>query len=105
MKGDKADGRPHGGRAKDEETVRAGRRTVAISRPDKVLFPDDGITKLDVAEHYEAVAPRALPHLRGRPLMMERHPDGIGGRPLMQKNAPDYFPDWVRTSVQEKAGG
>ncbi|GAA0468609.1 non-homologous end-joining DNA ligase [Streptomyces olivaceiscleroticus] len=103
--GDTKDGRARSGSAKGEETVRAGRRTVAITRPDKVLFPDDGITKRDVAEHYRAVAQRALPHLRGRPLMMERHPDGIGGRPLMQKNAPDYFPDWIRTSVQEKAGG
>lgn len=105
MKGDTKDGRPQNGRKKDEGTVRAGRRSIAISRPDKVLFPDDGITKLDLAEYHRDVAQRALPHLRGRPLMMERHPDGIGGRPLMQKNAPDYFPDWIRTSVQEKADG
>lgn len=85
--------------------VRAGRRTISISRPDKVLFPDDGITKGELAAHYRAVARRALPHLRDRPLMMERHPDGIGGRPLMQKNAPEHFPEWVRRSVQAKEGG
>lgn len=86
-------------------TVRAGRRTVEISRPGKVLFPDDGLTKADLVEHYLAVADRMLPELRGRPLMMERYPDGIGRRPLMQKNTPDYFPDWVHRVELGKAGG
>ncbi|MFD7918071.1 non-homologous end-joining DNA ligase [Streptomyces sp. NPDC059740] len=88
-----------------ETTLRVGRRTLDLPRPDKVLFPGDGITKEDLARHYQAVASRALPHLRGRPLMMERHPDGIDGRPLMQKNAPDYFPDWITRSTQAKEGG
>ncbi|WP_346776811.1 non-homologous end-joining DNA ligase [Streptomyces sp. HNM0574] len=78
---------------------------VEITRPEKVLFPDDGITKDDMAGYYRSVARRAVPHLRGRPLMMERHPDGIGGEPLMQKNAPGYFPDWVRTAELPKEGG
>ncbi|UNO41088.1 non-homologous end-joining DNA ligase [Streptomyces sp. MST-110588] len=90
--------------------IRAGRRTVTVSRPDKILFPDDGITKGELAVHYRSVAGRAVPRLRGRPLMMERYPDGIGDdghplRPLMQKNAPDHFPGWVRRSVQAKEGG
>ncbi|MET7905131.1 non-homologous end-joining DNA ligase [Streptomyces sp. NPDC005355] len=89
----------------DVRKVRAGRRTLEISRPEKVLFPDDGITKFDLAEYYRAVSRRMIPHLRDRPLMMERHPDGIGGKPLMQKNAPDYFPDWVRRAVLPKEGG
>ncbi|MEV5593288.1 non-homologous end-joining DNA ligase [Streptomyces sp. NPDC052496] len=93
------------GGADDAHTIKAGRRTVEVSRPGKVLFPDDGITKADLADHYKAVARRAVPHLRDRPLMMERHPDGIGGRPLMQKNAPEYFPEWVRRSEQSKEGG
>jgi bifunctional non-homologous end joining protein LigD len=78
---------------------------VEIRRPQKVLFPDDGITKEELAAHYRQVARRAVPRLRGRPLMMERHPDGIGGKPLMQKNAPDYFPDWVRTAELPKEDG
>ncbi|SCK32632.1 bifunctional non-homologous end joining protein LigD [Streptomyces sp. WMMB 714] len=80
-------------------------RDIEISRPGKVLFPDDGITKSDLARYYRRVATRAVPRLRGRPLMMERHPDGIGGKPLMQKNAPDYFPDWVHTAEMSKEGG
>jgi len=89
----------------DARKVRAGRHTVEISRPEKVLFPDDGITKSDLVDHYHAVASLMVPQLRDRPLMMERHPDGIGGKPLMQKNAPDYFPEWVRRAVLPKEGG
>ncbi|WAP57211.1 DNA polymerase domain-containing protein [Streptomyces sp. S465] len=89
----------------DARNVRAGRRTVRVSRPEKVLFPDDGITKWDLVEYYRSVSRRIIPQLRGRPLMMERHPDGIGGKPLMQKNAPDHFPDWVRRAVLPKEGG
>ncbi|MFH8808320.1 DNA polymerase domain-containing protein [Streptomyces hygroscopicus] len=89
----------------DARNVRAGNRTVRISRPEKVLFPDDGISKWDLVDYYRSVSRRIIPQLRGRPLMMERHPDGIGGTPLMQKNAPDHFPDWVRRAVLPKEGG
>ncbi|MER5736496.1 non-homologous end-joining DNA ligase [Streptomyces sp. NPDC002262] len=85
--------------------VRAGRRTVPVSRPEKVLFQDDGITKADLAAYYRAVAPRMLPHLRGRPLMLERHPGGIGGRGFMQKDVPGHFPDWVHRVELPKEGG
>ncbi|WP_346777115.1 non-homologous end-joining DNA ligase [Streptomyces sp. HNM0575] len=80
-------------------------KDIEISRPEKVLFPDDGITKSELARHYRQVAPRAVPRLRRRALMMERHPDGIGGKPLMQKNVPGYFPDWVHTAELPKEGG
>ena len=53
--------------------IPAGRRVVAISRPDKPLFPC-GITKADLAEYYRAVAPAMLPHVAGRPLNLERYP-------------------------------
>jgi bifunctional non-homologous end joining protein LigD len=79
--------------------------SVEISRPDKVLFPDDGITKADLAEYYQAASRRMLPHLRGRPLMLERHPDGIEGPAFMQKDVPDYFPDWIRTAELPKEDG
>lgn len=85
--------------------LRAGRRVVEIGRPDKVLFPDDGITKAELAEYYLGMADVMLPHLRGRPLMLERHPDGIDGERFMQKNVPEYFPDWVHTAELPKEGG
>ncbi|MDF3288770.1 non-homologous end-joining DNA ligase [Streptomyces silvisoli] len=91
--------------AKPKLAVRAGRRTVEVSRPDKVLFPDDGLTKADLVEHYRTVAPRMLPQLRGRPLMLERHPDGINGGRFMQKDVPDYYPDWIRRAELPKQNG
>ena len=57
-----------------------------ISHPDKVLFPQDGITKGDLAAYYDAVAPLMLPHLRGRPVTMERFPSGIGHKGFLQKD-------------------
>jgi bifunctional non-homologous end joining protein LigD len=76
-----------------------------ITHPDKVLFPDDGITKGDLAAYYEAIAPVMLPHLRGRPLTMERYPAGIGGQGFWQKDVSKGFPDWLeRVEVPKKDG-
>ncbi|WP_327720471.1 non-homologous end-joining DNA ligase [Streptomyces sp. NBC_00490] len=90
-------------------TVRAGRRTVEVHRPEKVLFPGDGAgkeyTKSDLVDYYRAVAPFMLPHLRGRPLMLERLPDGVGGPTFMQKNTPDSYPDWISRVEVTKEGG
>ncbi|MGW7082474.1 non-homologous end-joining DNA ligase [Streptomyces sp. NPDC054871] len=95
-------------------TLRAGRRTVQLHRPDKVLFPADGgaghaegagHTKGDLADYYRAVAPFMLPHLRGRPLMLERHPDGVDGPRFMQKDTPDHYPDWITRVEVAKEGG
>jgi bifunctional non-homologous end joining protein LigD len=86
-------------------TIRAGKRSVRISRPDKVLFPDDGLTKADLAAYYRAVARRMLPHLRGRPLMLERRPGGIGGPGFVQKDTPGHVPDWVHRAELPKEGG
>lgn len=76
-----------------------------ITHPDKVLFPDDGITKGDVAAYYEALAPVLLPHLRGRPLTMERYPAGIGAKGFWQKDVVKGFPPWLtRVEVKKKGG-
>ncbi|WP_406195046.1 non-homologous end-joining DNA ligase [Streptomyces sp. NBC_01017] len=89
--------------------VRAGRRTVEVKRVDKVLFPGDGsakeYTKGDLVDYYRAVAAFMLPHLRGRPLMLERHPDGVDGPQFMQKNTPEHYPDWItRVEVTKEDG-
>jgi bifunctional non-homologous end joining protein LigD len=79
---------------------------VEISNPDKVLFPGDGITKADLAAYYRRVAETMLPHLAGRPLHLQRFPDGIEGEEIHQKQVPDYFPDFVRrVEVPKKGGG
>ena len=66
-----------------------------ITHPEKVLFPDDGITKADLAAYYETVAPVMLPLISGRPVTMQRFPNGIGRGGFLQKQVADYFPDWI----------
>ena len=78
---------------------------VEISHPEKVLFPDDGVTKGEVAQYYEQVAQWMLPHIKGRPLSLQRFPAGIGQRGFFHKDAPDYFPAWVRRVEAAKHGG
>jgi len=80
-------------------------RSVEITHPDKLLFPDDGLTKADIAGYYEAVAEWMLPHIKNRPISMLRFPDGVGGHGFFHKNVPDYFPDWVKRVTVDKRGG
>ncbi|MEX0751016.1 MAG: non-homologous end-joining DNA ligase [Dehalococcoidia bacterium] len=76
-----------------------------ITHPEKVLFPDDGITKGELAAYYEAIAPLMLPHVRGRPVTMERYPSGIGKHGFMQKDVSKGFPAWLqRVEVPKKDG-
>ncbi|MDI3406930.1 non-homologous end-joining DNA ligase [Streptomyces cavernicola] len=85
--------------------TRIGRREFEVKRPEKELFPQDGLSKADLVEHYRRVAPRMLPELRGRPLMLERMPDGIEGDRFFQKEISAYFPDWIhRASVPKEDG-
>jgi bifunctional non-homologous end joining protein LigD len=76
-----------------------------ITHPDKVLFPEDGITKGALAAYYEAIASIMLPHIRGRPITMERYPAGIGRKGFIQKDVSKGFPDWLeRVEVPKKDG-
>jgi bifunctional non-homologous end joining protein LigD len=82
-----------------------GRRTVRVSHPDKVLFPQANVTKRDLANHYEAVAPAMLPYVRERPLALQAFPNGIEQHGFFMKAVPDYFPDWIdRVTVPKKGG-
>ena len=77
----------------------------AITHPEKVLFPDDGITKGELAAYYEMVAPLMIPHVRGRPITMERFPSGIGEKGFIQKDVSRGFPEWLeRVEVPKKDG-
>jgi bifunctional non-homologous end joining protein LigD len=87
------------------ETIRIGRRTITITHADKALFTDPEITKLDLARHYQAVAPAMLPHVRGRPLALQVFPQGIAGHGFFMKDVPKYFPDWIATAPVPKKGG
>jgi len=79
--------------------------SVEISHPDKLLFPEDGLSKADIAGYYEAVCEWMLPHIRNRPLSLLRFPDGIGGHGFFHKNVPDYFPSYVKRVEVDKRGG
>jgi bifunctional non-homologous end joining protein LigD len=78
---------------------------IDIPNPSKPLFPD-GLTKAGLAGYYARVADVMLPHVRGRPVHMQRFPDGIEGEQIQQKQAPDYFPAFVgRAEVPRRRGG
>jgi len=63
----------------------------------KQLWPDDNITKADLIKYYIQMASVILPHLKDRPMVFTRYPDGIYGKAFYQKNVPDYAPEWLKT--------
>jgi bifunctional non-homologous end joining protein LigD len=76
-----------------------------ITHPDKVLFPADGITKGGLAAYYESVSFALLPHIRRRPVTMERFPAGIGQTGFIQKDVSKGFPPWLKRVTVPKKGG
>lgn len=78
---------------------------VQTSHEEKIFFPDEGITKGEVVAYYRKIAEFMLPHLKERPLMMHRFPDGIDGEGFYQKEVPDYFPSWIPRVELAKKGG
>ena len=76
-----------------------------ITHPEKILFPDDGITKGELASYYEMIAPVMLPHLRRRPITMERFHRGIGAPGFFQKDVVKGFPEWLKRVEVPKHGG
>ena len=86
-------------------TMTVGGRRIELSNRDKVLFPGDGITKGDLVDYYRRIAPRMVPHVRGRPVSMERYPNGIEGHRIFQKDTPAYFPPWIERAEIPKEGG
>jgi bifunctional non-homologous end joining protein LigD len=76
-----------------------------ITHPEKVMFPDDGITKGELAAYYEAIAPVMLPHILGRPVTMERFHKGIGEKGFFQKDVTKGFPEWLERVAAPKKDG
>ena len=81
--------------SKNQETLVVGGREVVVSNPQKVLFPEAGYTKLDLVRYYLAVADGALRGAGGRPNVLVRYPNGVGGEFFYQKRAPQSRPDWI----------
>lgn len=78
---------------------------VKISRPEKVLFPHERLNKQHLADYYADVADVMLPHLSGRPVNMQRFPDGIDGQGFYEKKVPRHFPQWVHRATVSTADG
>ncbi|MGW0738092.1 non-homologous end-joining DNA ligase [Streptomyces sp. NPDC002851] len=85
-----------GGRAQAVQ-LDAGGREVRLSSPDRVVFPERGFTKLDVATYFLSVGDGIVRALRDRPTTLERYPDGVTGESFYQKRAPKNTPDWIPT--------
>src|ERR1051325_2122342 len=77
--------------------VKIGRKQIAVSRPDKVLYPAGKFTIANVVDYYLKIAPAILPHLRNRPITLKRFPDGVFGEAFYEKDLPAFAPKWIKT--------
>ena len=89
----------------EREVITVSGREVAISNPQKVLYPEAGHTKLDLARYYLAVADGALRGANGRPTVLVRYPNGIDGEFFYQKRAPESRPPWVEVVALQFPSG
>lgn len=87
------------------DTITVDGHEIELSKPNKVLFPDSGLTKGDLVDYYKRIAEIALSHYRDRPLTMHRFPDGIAEEGFFQKDMPDHFPDWIDRAELKKQDG
>ena len=86
-------------------TLEMAGREVSISNPDKVFFPKRGETKLDLIEYYHAIEDPLMRALGGRPMLMQRFPDGAGGKSFFQKRVPKGAPEWLQTTTVSTPNG
>ncbi|MGA3148324.1 MAG: non-homologous end-joining DNA ligase [Acidimicrobiales bacterium] len=91
--------------AKDVRVVEVSGRTVDISSPDKVYFPELGATKFDLVSYYLDIADALINAAGDRPALLERFPGGAGGSSFFQKRVPANAPSWLRTTVVTTPNG
>jgi DNA ligase D len=91
--------------ADDAQVLELAGREVRITSPDKVLFADRGETKLDLVRYYAAVGEPLMRAMGGRPVLMQRFPQGAGGPSFFQKRVPDNVPDWLQTTTVQTVNG
>jgi DNA ligase D len=89
----------------DALTIDVDGTEVSITHPEKVFFPARGETKLDLVRYYQAVAEPLMRTLRGRPVLLERYPEGAGGKSFFQKRVPKSAPPWLTTTVVATPNG
>ncbi len=83
--------------ARTTQQITVGGQAINLSNQDKVLWPRDGYTKGDLVTYYRSVSQWLVPHLKDRPLTLQRYPDGIDHQSFFEKQAPKYKPDWIPT--------
>ncbi|MGE0589634.1 MAG: non-homologous end-joining DNA ligase [Cyclobacteriaceae bacterium] len=91
--------------AKKSQWTQVGKRKLEVSNLDKILFPEDQVSKAEIIQYYLKIAPTLLTHIKGRALTLIRFPDGIHGESFYQKNRPEWAPDWlefVKLGSEEK---
>ena len=91
--------------ATPSEDVEVDGRVLSISNPDKVYFSERGETKLDLVRYYQAVGEPLMTAIRGRPVLLQRFPDGAGGKSWFQKRVPESAPEWLTTTVVTTPNG
>ena len=91
--------------ASDVRLVEVSGRTVEISNPDRVYFPELGATKFDLVRYYVEIAEPLARTATGRPALLERYPEGAGGKSFFQKRVPAGAPDWLRTTLVSTPNG
>jgi bifunctional non-homologous end joining protein LigD len=84
--------------ARKESVIEIEGRKLKLSNLDKVLYPEDGVTKAQIIDYFVRIAPALLPHLADRPLTMKRYPEGVNSGFFYEKNCPRHRPDWVQTA-------
>ena len=89
----------------NERTEQIAGRSVTITNPDKVYFPELGVTKGDLVDYYLVVSDALLRTARGRPAMLERYPDGAAGKSFFQKRVPKGAPEWLETTTVATPNG
>jgi len=85
--------------------VEASGREVSITSPGKVFFTERGDTKLDLVRYYQAVEAPLLRAMGGRPVLLQRFPNGAGGPSFFQKRVPETAPDWLETTIVSTPNG
>lgn len=89
-----------------DKTLNIGNKKIELSNPEKEMYPKENLTKTDIANYYEKISDYMLPHIKNRPLVMHRFPDGIDGEEFYQKEVPDYFPKSIkRKTIKLVKGG
>ncbi|HTW12869.1 MAG TPA: non-homologous end-joining DNA ligase [Solirubrobacteraceae bacterium] len=83
----------------DYTTIQAAGQEVRVSNPQKVFFAELGVTKLDLIQYYLSVSEQVLNHLRNRPTVLKRFPDGAAAEPFFQKRVPETAPEWIQTAT------